>query len=107
MALILVVGKNTYPGVSAQWKEQVSFKLFYAKWIYFSFELQTINTNPKLIRISNKPLQYVGSIRELFTEKKFGTATVSKLDLLACDCELSLYPSKNLHFYGCEMISIC
>ena len=80
---------------------------FYAKGIYFSFELQTININPKLIRISNIPLQFVGSNRELFTEKESGSATASKMDSLACDCELALYRAKNLHSYGCGMIPVC
>ena len=83
------------------------FKIFHAKWIYFSFELQTININPKIIRISNIPLRSVGSNRELFTEKKFEMETGSKLDLLACDYELSLYRAKNLHSYGYEMILVC
>ena len=106
MALIPVVGKNTHPGVSAQRKEQVPLKIFHAKRIYFLLELQTINTNPKLIRISNVPFRSVGSNRELFTEKKPGTAIASKLDLLACDCELSLYRARNLHSYGYEMIPV-
>ena len=55
------------PGLSALRKEQVLFKIFYAKRIYFSFELQIINTNSKLTRISNLPLRSVGSNRELFT----------------------------------------
>ena len=55
------------------------FKIFRAKCIHFSFELKTINTNPKLTRISKKPLRFVGSNRELFTEWKSGTATASKL----------------------------
>ena len=30
-----------------------------------------------------------------------------KLDLFACDYELSLYRAKDLHSYGCEMIPVC
>ena len=66
------------PSVSAQWKEQVPFKNFHAKRIYFSFELQTINTKTKLTSISNIPLWSIRSSRELFTEKKPGIATTSK-----------------------------
>ena len=72
----LGVGKNQ-PGLSAQRKEQVSFKIFHTKRIYFSFELQTINTNPKLTRISNIHLRSVGSNRKLFTKWKSRTATAS------------------------------
>ena len=57
-------------GVSAQRKEQVPFKIFYTKRIYFSFELQTINTKLKLLRISNITLRSIGSNRELLTEKE-------------------------------------
>ena len=53
------------------------FKIFMQKQIYFSFELQTINRTPKLTWISNIPLRSVGSSRELFTEKKFGTRITS------------------------------
>ena len=53
------------------------------------------------------PLRSVGSNRELFTEKKSEMVAASKLNLLACDCELSLYRTKNLHSYGCEMIPVC
>ena len=87
-----------------QWKKHVPFKIFYTKRIYFSFELQTINTNPKLIRTINIPLRSIGLNRELFTEKKPETATASKLDLRAFDCELALYHAKNIHSYGCKMI---
>ena len=78
----LSVNKELYwelitPGFSAQWKEQVPFKTLYTKRIYFSFELHTINTNPKVTRISNIPLRSVGSNRELLTEWKSKTATAS------------------------------
>ena len=92
------------PGVSAQRKEKVPFKIFYAKRIYLSLELQIIKTNPRLIRINNIPLWSVGSNRELFAEKKFRTTTALELDLLVRDCEFTLYRAKNLHSYGCEMI---
>ena len=101
-----VVGK-IIPSLSAQRKEQVPFKNLHKKWIYFLFGLQTISTNPKLIRISNIPLRSVGLNRELLTEKKSKMATASKLDLLTCDCELSLYPAKNIHSYGCNMTHVC
>ena len=56
VALLVNLCWELTPGVIAQQKGQVSFKIFYAKRIYFSFEFQTINTNLKLTRISNIPL---------------------------------------------------
>ena len=89
MALIPIVG-NQHPVSMRNGKKQVSFKIFYAKWIYFSFELQTINTKPKLIRISNIPLWSIGSSWELFIEKDIQNCNNFKMNLLASDYELFL-----------------
>ena len=100
-----MLGKNT-PNLNAQRKQQVAFKIYmqHRSTSHLSYNQLT---NPKLTRISNIPLRFVGSNLELFTEKKSGTTTATKLDLLACDYELSLYRARNLHSYGCEMVPVC